>query len=221
MAKALSSKQKQILVDFVYDRPEMYKGKFTSTYTHAVSMVLWKQVASILNAIPGGANKEWTQWRKTWVDLKKQVKNKKSKEKQHIYGTGGGPPLPPTLEDVDKTTDEKIFEIITPVAFEGNRDVPEPQIVFEEFLIPAPADKNTAAIDTNNVMDTEDATRNAVAINTNHETTPSRSTGTSKKVTKSGQIGASLRNNQNFLAISEKGIDSTEREQAANNEAKL
>ncbi|CAG9770023.1 unnamed protein product [Ceutorhynchus assimilis] len=66
-----------------------------------------------------------------------------------------------------------------------------------------------AAIDTNNVMDTEDATSNAVAVDTNHETTPSRSTGTRNKITKYGKLEQSLRNNQNFLAISEKEKESS------------
>lgn len=41
----------------------------------------------------------------------------------------------PPPEDIEKTTDEKIFEIITPVAIQGNQDVPESEIIFEDIFI--------------------------------------------------------------------------------------
>jgi len=45
----------------------MYKGKLTATYTNAISIVLWQEVTCILNAIPGGAIKDWRQWRKVGI----------------------------------------------------------------------------------------------------------------------------------------------------------
>lgn len=63
-SRQLSFKQKEVLVDFVYARPDMYKGKLTATYTNAIGIRLWKEVTCILNGIPGGATKDWKQWRK-------------------------------------------------------------------------------------------------------------------------------------------------------------
>lgn len=72
----------------------------------------------------------------SFVDMdgyKKNVKSKISKEKKYCQGTGGGPPLSPPhgANDMDKTIDEKIFEIITPVAIQGNKEVAESQATFE------------------------------------------------------------------------------------------
>lgn len=65
--RQLSAKQKEVLVNFIYARPDMYKGKLTATYTNAISIVLWQEVTCILNAIPGGAIKDWRQWRKVGI----------------------------------------------------------------------------------------------------------------------------------------------------------
>jgi len=42
------------------------------------------------------------------------------------------------MEDTDKSTYEKIFEIITPVAIQGDQDVPEPKIIFDDSIIENP-----------------------------------------------------------------------------------
>lgn len=68
-SRQLSCKQKEVLVDFVYARPDMYKGKLTATYTNAIGIRLWKEVTGILNGIPGGATKDWKQWRKVFFCL--------------------------------------------------------------------------------------------------------------------------------------------------------
>lgn len=62
--RQLSAKQKEILVNFVYARPEMQKGKFTPTYTKVVANALWEQVTATLNSVPIGAIKTPIQWSK-------------------------------------------------------------------------------------------------------------------------------------------------------------
>ncbi|KAK4880826.1 hypothetical protein RN001_008972 [Aquatica leii] len=121
--KQLSAKQIETLVNYVYARPEIQKDKLTPTYTKVVANTLWEDVTSALNSIPGGAIKTSTQWNKTWRDLRKNVKNKVSKEKKIRNGTGGGPPMPPPTTESDKTIDEKFFEILTPVAFVISEDI--------------------------------------------------------------------------------------------------
>lgn len=58
-----------------------------------------------------------------------------SKEKKYMNGTGGGPPMTPPPPELDKTMDEKIIEILTPVAVEGNIEVPD-AFIFEENITP-------------------------------------------------------------------------------------
>lgn len=42
------------------------------------------------------------------------------------------------MEDTDKSTYEKIFEIKTPVAIQGDQDVPEPKIIYDACTIENP-----------------------------------------------------------------------------------
>ncbi|KAJ8913920.1 hypothetical protein NQ315_005718, partial [Exocentrus adspersus] len=59
---------------------------------------------------------------KDFIDIKKHVKSKITKQKKHSEVTGGGPPLPPLPEDnikKDKGTEELIWDMITPVAVSG------------------------------------------------------------------------------------------------------
>jgi hypothetical protein len=61
-AKA-SEKQKQMLLEGMKLRPELLSGKFSNAFTHQTAMDQWKEIANILNSIPG-ASKDWKGWRK-------------------------------------------------------------------------------------------------------------------------------------------------------------
>uniref|UniRef100_A0A1Y1LE05 Regulatory protein zeste n=1 Tax=Photinus pyralis TaxID=7054 RepID=A0A1Y1LE05_PHOPY len=236
-SRQLSSKQKETLVNFVYARPDMYKGKLTGTYTNAVAMALWKEVTCLLNSIPGGATKDWKQWRKTWTDIKKNVKSRKTKEQRYSQGTGGGPPLsPPDPETCDdKSIDDKILEIITPVAIEGNEDVPEPDIIFDTIISGRSSETTELPAHSSTVIEEsmEILQKNAMPdevgedIMLHHDyslSLPSTSKadpvpvsakkqpmkGMKNRYTKSARLADSISNNKKFLAISQKGILSTE-----------
>ncbi|KAK4884623.1 hypothetical protein RN001_000894 [Aquatica leii] len=232
--RQLSAKQKETLVNFVYARPEMQKGKLTPTYTKVVANTLWEEVTSILNSIPGGAIKTSTQWNKTWRDLMKNVKNKVSKEKKFRNGTGGGPPMPPPTTESDKTIDEKIFEILTPVAVEGNLDVPDPFVISEDITWDINKEttkdmndnedmdidhdyavKNTSGIPIKKINlqpqcdDLHTASEvKATVLKTNKENIEHNTT--KKRYTKSLRLSDSVKNNEKFLMISKQGISSTQ-----------
>ncbi|KAF5289839.1 hypothetical protein FQR65_LT11725 [Abscondita terminalis] len=121
----LTPAQKTTLIDFIHSRPNMQTKRFSATYTKEMSHALWGQIATILNAMPGGAVKDANMWSKTYRDLINNMKKKKSREINHAQGTGGCPPLLPDKPD-DLTTEEKILDILSPTAIEGNIDVPDP-----------------------------------------------------------------------------------------------
>ncbi|KAG5884746.1 hypothetical protein JTB14_029227 [Gonioctena quinquepunctata] len=73
----LSEKQKTALINFMEMEPELLKARFTSEFTHELAKDKWIAIASHLNCLPG-AYKDWIQWRRTWQDIKKQVKKKRS-----------------------------------------------------------------------------------------------------------------------------------------------
>ncbi|XP_023011966.2 uncharacterized protein [Leptinotarsa decemlineata] len=73
----LSDLQKKALLNFMESEPQLCKGKFTREFTHQVAKDKWLDIASRLNSIPG-AYKDWLQWRRTWQDMKKLVKRKRT-----------------------------------------------------------------------------------------------------------------------------------------------
>ncbi|KAI4454228.1 myb/sant-like dna-binding domain [Holotrichia oblita] len=103
-------------------------GKFTNSFTKANARDMWQQITVILNATPG-ARKDWSQWRKTWHDLRCNAKNKKSEIIRHQRGTGGGSPLPP--EESLSVTDKIITEMIGPTAISGDQAVPQLNVNFD------------------------------------------------------------------------------------------
>jgi hypothetical protein len=61
-AKA-SEKPKQMLLEGMKLRPELLSEKFSNAFTHQTAMDQWKEIANILNSIPG-ASKDSKGWRK-------------------------------------------------------------------------------------------------------------------------------------------------------------
>ncbi|CAG9763562.1 unnamed protein product [Ceutorhynchus assimilis] len=169
-----------------------------------------------------------------YLDQRSERKRRRkgiSKEKQYSQGTGGGPPLPPP-EEIEKTTEEKIYEIITPVAIQGNQDVLESEIIFEESSELAETEQTFESneIDFMDIQEV-DATQDDVTENIEnpilyHDYTklpPEISRPDKifrakkeeiqgkvvKRYTKSARLTDFLRNNKKFLDISQKGIVST------------
>lgn len=56
--------QKEALIDFMAQHPNLRSGRFTATFSFKDAKNLWHQLAEVLNAIPGGSQKDWSQWRK-------------------------------------------------------------------------------------------------------------------------------------------------------------
>ncbi|KAI4468157.1 hypothetical protein MML48_2g00004291 [Holotrichia oblita] len=124
----ITPQQKELLVEFLKKHPALQAGKFTNSFTKANARDMWQQITVILNATPG-ARKDWSQWRKTWHDLRCNAKNKKSEIIRHQRGTGGGSPLPP--EESLSVTDKIITEMIGPTAISGDQAVPQPNVNFD------------------------------------------------------------------------------------------
>lgn len=60
----ITPRQKEILVEFISSRTEMYTGKLTPVYTRERMVKNWEEVANLLNSVPNGPAKDWKQWRK-------------------------------------------------------------------------------------------------------------------------------------------------------------
>jgi len=70
MAKRLSitSDQKEALVEFMENHPDLRKGKFSINFTTAIAKSQWEECRILLNSIPGPA-KEWQEWRKVIINI--------------------------------------------------------------------------------------------------------------------------------------------------------
>lgn len=60
----ITQKQKELLIRFIEEHPQMNSGRFSESYTKATARSLWISLTNLLNAIPGAPAKEWMQWRK-------------------------------------------------------------------------------------------------------------------------------------------------------------
>lgn len=64
----LTNDQKETLLEFIKQHPQLQTGKFTRSFTVSTAHKLWCEAADILNAIPG-AKKDWKGWRKVMKSL--------------------------------------------------------------------------------------------------------------------------------------------------------
>lgn len=65
----ITPRQKEILVEFISARKEMYTGKLTPMYTREKMLKNWQEITNILNSVPEGPAKDWKQWRKVSQQL--------------------------------------------------------------------------------------------------------------------------------------------------------
>ncbi|CAG9762659.1 unnamed protein product [Ceutorhynchus assimilis] len=126
-AAPINGIQKDILVEFMQQHEDLQSAKFTKEFTFKKAQHLWNEIALKLNAVPGGAHKEWKMWRKTWQDLKKNVKLKATKDKLYLHGTGGGPENVTILDNTENT----ILEMIPKVSTFGEASVAIPNAYFD------------------------------------------------------------------------------------------
>ncbi|XP_050065903.1 uncharacterized protein LOC126554963 [Aphis gossypii] len=124
--KSMTPSQKEALVEFMENHPDLRKGKFSINFTTAIAKKMWVECQTMLNSIPGPA-KEWHEWRKTWQDLKAKTKKKKSDIKSDFSGTGGGPPQTDQLDSVE----ERILCTIGEVPISGDPYVHESTVSFD------------------------------------------------------------------------------------------
>ncbi|XP_030757975.1 uncharacterized protein LOC115883716 [Sitophilus oryzae] len=124
------------------------------------------------------------------------------------------PPPPPAL---NKTTDEEILEILTPIAVEGN-EVPDSFFLNDDVIFHIIEEKenesNIEIIDEDS-MEPVAATstpkkERKITLHIAENTVPKNSR---KKSVNSSRLSHSLRNNEKFLMISQQGMSATEKYQ--------
>ncbi|CAH0560397.1 unnamed protein product [Brassicogethes aeneus] len=127
--------QKDILLEFIKNQPNLQSGKFTSTFTKKCGQNLWEKVILTLN-IPDGPKKNWIQWH--MAGTKKNAKAKNSNIRRHAGATGGGPAINSKLTDTEY---EIVNTMIVPTVIEGNNNIFESSIVFGFDELPLTQDQ--------------------------------------------------------------------------------
>ncbi|KAL5244242.1 hypothetical protein ACI65C_011652 [Semiaphis heraclei] len=97
-----TDRQKNMLVDFIVFHPELVSGKNTIKSTV-------------------GPNKSWNEWRKTWCDLKTNIKGKAGIMRKEQNKTGGGEVDYSELSELEK----KVLDVLGPTVVEGHSSISE------------------------------------------------------------------------------------------------
>lgn len=61
--------QKEALIEFMKQNPELKSGKFSATFTLKEAQKAWLRLTEELHKIPNGAVKDWKQWRKVSKEI--------------------------------------------------------------------------------------------------------------------------------------------------------
>lgn len=64
MPNAINQTQKELLLKFLKEHPELQTGRFSPECTFRRTQNLWEEISEILNSVPNGAEKNWRRWRK-------------------------------------------------------------------------------------------------------------------------------------------------------------
>ncbi|XP_054746564.1 uncharacterized protein LOC129251236 [Anastrepha obliqua] len=103
--KQTQKKQFQILVDFMTTHPDLAKGLMKTPNAKIRVDHLWKRVTSELNAA-GPPMRDMAGWRKVWADYKLHLKAKMRRNRTNIAGTGGGPSVYSSLNELEQRVSE-------------------------------------------------------------------------------------------------------------------
>ncbi|XP_060804816.1 uncharacterized protein LOC106141941 [Amyelois transitella] len=79
--RRVTPQQKKKLIELVTRHPKLISCKVSEGFKYKDSQVLWRRIAEELNSFRGtgnGARKTWRQWRKTWHDLRANMKKRQS-----------------------------------------------------------------------------------------------------------------------------------------------
>ncbi|KAK4882430.1 hypothetical protein RN001_005749 [Aquatica leii] len=90
-----------------------------------------ESIAANLNAVPGGVQKSWSSWKKSWQDIRSRTKNKLASIKRHSNATGGGEAHPETMTELE----EDLLAIIKPVfEIEGHQNVSQSMAEYSDTV---------------------------------------------------------------------------------------
>lgn len=100
-SKNFSDREIDLLLDLVKERKNILENKKTDAVTTRDKENCWKEISNEFNQRSGKFERNWTELRMKYSNLKKTCKKKFSEEKKYSTDTGGGPSKPSTITSVD------------------------------------------------------------------------------------------------------------------------
>ncbi|XP_050064628.1 uncharacterized protein LOC126553522 isoform X2 [Aphis gossypii] len=119
--KKVTDEQKVLLVSLLENNPRLVSCKFGADFSFDDSIKKWKSIISELESCSTGPKgKSVDDWKRTWSDLKRNVKEKAAKIRSY-RATGGGEASKEKLSELE----ERIVGIIGEIMIEGHKRVHE------------------------------------------------------------------------------------------------
>ncbi|KAF0719132.1 Uncharacterized protein FWK35_00027386, partial [Aphis craccivora] len=119
--KKVTDEQKVLLVSLLENNPRLFSGKFGADFSFDDSIKKRKSIISKLESCSTGNKGKSVDWKRTWSDLKRNVKEKASKLRSSYRATGGGEASKEKLSELEK----RIVGIIGETMIEGHKSVQE------------------------------------------------------------------------------------------------
>lgn len=117
--KKVNVEQKQTLVSFMQMNYTVLYGKFAGSQGRKIKEAKWDDIVSKLNDL-GPPFKKVEQWKKSWLDMKAEVKKKLQIKRQNLNQSGAGP-----INIVFSELDERIIAICGSQLLDGDDKIQE------------------------------------------------------------------------------------------------
>ncbi|XP_023243047.1 uncharacterized protein LOC111641154 [Centruroides sculpturatus] len=124
--KKISDEQKEILVTYIENNKKLNSGKFDNEFTRKKQLHMWSELVEKLNAC-FGAKKSIVEWKKCWLDMKRNAKEKASRIRNSREKTGGGRESSEKLSSLQ----ERIISLMGDTVVLGQQNTVESEV--EEF----------------------------------------------------------------------------------------
>jgi len=127
MTNRASNKQLSALETFVAEDKKIENNKISAVFTKQDLQKKWETIADKLNEM-SGAKKNWSQWRKTYFDMRSRSKVNRAKDRKILTGTEGGT----FKKHIYSQAKETALNNMADVAIEGHKGVRESVVIEEE-----------------------------------------------------------------------------------------
>lgn len=110
-----TTRQFEMMIDFMELHPKLVSGRLDPNFTVKDRQRLWDELSNLLNADENGSLKDAEKWRKTWNDLKNNVRQKVSLLSKNNSKFYGGSPIYIKLSSLEKRVTRMIGWIVTEI----------------------------------------------------------------------------------------------------------